>query len=557
MMKMNHLFKAFAVLAAFTALMACDKFLDKMPDNRAEINSREKIRALLTSAYSESTYMLFCEYMSDNVDNLGDDNPGTSRFIDQCYTWAEITEKENDSPDNFWESNYGAVNHANQALQAIRMIAGCPDELSVSAVEKAGYAPEMAEALLCRAFAHFMLVNIFCQNYNSDTSDKDLGIPYIDDVPSELNPKYDRGTVAGVYDKIEKDLEIALRYVSDSYYQVPKYHFNVKAAYAFACRFYFFYEKWDLAAEYATKCLGSQPAQVLRNYKQRNSMEKDTEVRGIDYIRSSQDANLMLMTAYSVAGWYFNYPYITKYALDSYLVFTEMHYAQNIWGNTETGWRNVNSWFWEGPEWYNGANFDQLVVFKMPSDMLFEYTDPVAQTGYMHSVYPAFTTDETLLNRAEAYIMLGRYDEAAADLDTWVHNVIKPQNFSGTLTPESIHDFYKEIAYWTATEPTIKKHLHPAFAIGGEGELRESMLQCMLQFKRLENTSTGLRWLDVKRYGIEITRRTMEPDPNAGDYGASYKILKGDVDVLTVDDPRRALQIPPDIVAAGVERNPR
>ena len=37
----------------------------------------------------------------------------------------------------------------------------------------------------------------------------------------------------------------------------------------------------------------------------------------------------------------------------------------------------------------------------------------------------------------------------------------------------------------------------------------------------------------------------------------SYKILKGDVDVLTVDDPRRALQIPPDIVAAGVERNPR
>ena len=193
----------------------------------------------------------------------------------------------------------------------------------------------------------------------------------------------------------------------------------------------------------------------------------------------------------------------------------------------------------------------------MPSDMLFEYTDPVAQTGYMHSVYPAFTTDETLLNRAEAYIMLGRYDEAAADLDTWVHNVIKPQNFSGTLTPESIHDFYKEIAYWTATEPTIKKHLHPGFAIGGEGELRESMLQCMLQFKRLENTSTGLRWLDVKRYGIEITRRTMEPDPNAGDYGASYKILKGDVDVLTVDDPRRALQIPPDIVASGVERNPR
>jgi len=35
------------------------------------------------------------------------------------------------------------------------------------------------------------------------------------------------------------------------------------------------------------------------------------------------------------------------------------------------------------------------------------------------------------------------------------------------------------------------------------------------------------------------------------------KILKGDVDVLKVDDPRRAMQIPPDTQAAGIAPNPR
>ncbi len=557
MLKMNSLFKTVLAVAAIASLTACDKFLDKMPDNRAEINSQEKVRALLTSAYSQSTSMLFLEYMSDNVDNLGDDNPGTDRFMDQVYSWTDVTEKANDDPGNFWEGAYDAINHANQALEAIEKLAGCEGELSVTAIAQAGLSAEMAEALLCRAYAHFQLVNVFCLNYNANTSDTDLGVPYIDVVPVELNPKYERGTVAEVYDRIEKDLEIALQYVSDSYYQIPKYHFNVKAAYAFASKFYLFYEKWDKAAEYATKCLGSQPSQVLRDYKQRSAMEKDIEVRGIDFIRSSQSANLMMLTAYSSSAWYFSAPYITKYAMDSYLVFTEMHYAQNVWGNTQTGWHDVNSWFWEGPEWYNGANFDQLILFKMPSDIIFEYTDPVARTGYVHAVYPAFTTDETLLNRAEAYVMMGRYDEAAADLDVWVHNVIRPNNFSGTLTPEYIHEFYKDIPYWTATDPTIKKHLHPAFSIGAEGDLRESMLQCVLQARRLELTNQGLRWFDIKRYGIEITRRTMTPDPKAGDYGAAYKILKGDVDVLTVDDPRRALQIPPDIRDAGVKANPR
>jgi len=83
------------------------------------------------------------------------------------------------------------------------------------------------------------------------------------------------------------------------------------------------------------------------------------------------------------------------------------------------------------------------------------------------------------------------------------------------------------------------------------------LLSQVLALRGIENAAQGLRWLDIKRYGIEITRRTLEPDPAAEQYDAGFKILKGDVDVLKVDDPRRAMQIPPDTQAAGIAPNPR
>lgn len=48
-------------------LTSCDDFLDKMPDNRTEINSIEKVTKLLVSAYPESNFNYLCEMASDNA----------------------------------------------------------------------------------------------------------------------------------------------------------------------------------------------------------------------------------------------------------------------------------------------------------------------------------------------------------------------------------------------------------------------------------------------------------------------------------------------------------
>ena len=42
-------------------LVSCDKFLDVMPDNRTELDSADKIRRLLVTAYPAVDYLYFNE----------------------------------------------------------------------------------------------------------------------------------------------------------------------------------------------------------------------------------------------------------------------------------------------------------------------------------------------------------------------------------------------------------------------------------------------------------------------------------------------------------------
>ena len=159
-----------ALSACFT-FTSCDSFLDEDPDNRATIDTEDKVVALLTSAYSSSGYTVINEMMSDNTDDMGpryvqyDD-----RFISQAYHWQDITESDNDGVLNIWRGAYSAISSANHAIVAIEELGG-PNTTKLKEC--------LGEALICRAYYHFVLVNEFCLAYNPATSSKDLGIPYI------------------------------------------------------------------------------------------------------------------------------------------------------------------------------------------------------------------------------------------------------------------------------------------------------------------------------------------------------------------------------------------
>jgi len=527
-MKKQHII-CLALATGTILLGSCNDFLNENPDNRTQIDTPEKVRQVLVSAYPENSYFVMAEYMSDNVDEY--QNPRTDVSLDEYYRWKDATQTTNDSPDRLWRTYYASIANANEALKAIDKLGGPKTELLALC---------KGEALLCRAYAHFMLANIFCMNYGMPNSNTDMGIYYMYDTDTRIGQVNPRGTVAEVYQKIAKDLEEGLPLVGDAHLKVPKFHFNKKAAYAFATRFYLFHEEWEKAVKYANECLGSSPQTLLRDWRSYQSMTRNIEAYTLKYVNTENKCNLLMQKAYTEAGLLFNnYSRGKKYAHGPYLDNNETMLAKNIWGEAN---------YWDnGPFFYRvGATETYDITWRIP--YLFQYTDPVAGTGYQSSIMPILTTDETLLNRAEAYIMLKKYDLAAADLTTWMQNII---NTNVVLTPTSIEAFYKPIDYSYSDDKklqsTIKKHLHPKFAIDTEGSLQECMLQCVLGFKRIEQLQTGARWFDIKRYNITVMRRLINEN------GTPQELT----DSLAPDDPRRAIQLPQDVRDAGVPMNPR
>ena len=530
----NIIYKGSLMLASVAILASCSDQLDTLPDNRTTLDTPKKIAGLLVTAYPDRTPTLFNEWMSDNTDYMGAQNSQGNRGGDQYFFWQEQTEGGNDSPEMVWMLYYEGVYKANEALAAIEDQGGPKNDILRNS---------KGEALLIRAYDHFILANEFCRPYNGKTSTKDAGLYYATGIAdfSAAAEQSNRGTVADVYEKIAADIEAGIPLLNDTY-EVPKYHFNKQAAYAFATRFYLYYEKWEKAKEYADKLLGSNPAASLRDYRALQAMplsKSDQAVKSAEaYCSASADCNLLVQTSVSNAGMALGPWLISKrYTLTNYLSETELFNSNNIWGTS-------SNLIWK-PFTVNSGENNFALLMKLPRE--FEIRNTTTGSGYLRTLNVDFTMDEALLNRAEAEIMLGQNDAACADMTIWMKNFF---NTNVTLTPTSVQTYFKTVPYAYADAakmvPSFKKHISPRFTIDAEGSVQESLLQCLLNFRRIETVHQGMRWMDIRRYNIEIPRRLI---------GANGRPSKN-LDWLEKDDPRQVVQIPQSIREAGVAGNP-
>ena len=530
----NIIYKGSLMLASVAILASCADQLDTLPDNRTTLDTPKKIAGLLVTAYPDRTPTLFNEWMSDNTDYMGAQNSQGNRGGDQYFFWQEQTEGGNDSPEMVWMLYYEGVYKANEALAAIEDQGGPNNDILRNS---------KGEALLLRAYNHFILANEFCRPYNGKTSTKDAGLYYATGIAdfSAAAEQSNRGTVADVYAKIATDIEAGIPLLNDTY-EVPKYHFNKQAAYAFATRFYLYYEKWEKAKEYADKLLGSNPAASLRDYRALQAMPLSKSEQAVKiaeaYCSASADCNLLVQTSISSAGMALA-PWLTskRYTLTNYLSETELFQSNNIWGTS-------SNLIWK-PFTVNSGESNFALLMKLPRE--FEIRNTTTGSGYLRTLNVDFTMDEALLNRAEAEIMLGQNDAACADMTIWMKNFF---NTNVTLTPTSVQTFFKAVPYAYADAakmvPSFKKHISPRFTIDAEGSVQESLLQCLLNFRRIETVHQGMRWMDIRRYNIEIPRRLI---------GANGKPSQN-LDWLEKDDPRQVVQIPQSIREAGVAGNP-
>lgn len=500
-MKKINLIKV-AIIMSLLILISCGDVLDVSPDNRTEIDSLDKISELLVKAYPEALYAPFLEPMSDNAADKSFSAEQTD-LNDFMYEWSDFFDDEVDTPTNYWNAAYKAIAQANQALASL-------DELGFTDVNQRG------EALLCRAYAHFMLVNIFAKAYNPATASSDLGVTYIKKPETTLLPQYSRNTMQEVYDNIEADLVEGLKYIGgDLNYKQPKFHFTARAANAFASRFYLVIGEWQKVIDHSNAVLGNgSGVSDIRDYRNdyRGAALSYSEI-AVRFSSAIEPANLLINVGESI---YDRNHYLLRFQLSGTLaneLFFQGNAAGLAWSEQVYGSSDL---------YYNVPKFNEY----------FKTTNQAAGVGVAFVQTPILTTDETMFNRAEAYAMIGELQLAADDLNTLLS--VKSQGYTSAsiLTTDEI-----------ATSFNVDSNLYTPFYQIPANAL--PFINVILETKRAVFYNEGLRWFDVKRHDILI-EHDRDVTPRVSE---TLTLPKG--------DNRRALQIPTEAQSRGILPNPR
>lgn len=491
----NNMQKLITYTSCFLLLaagMGCKKFLSKNPDNRASLNSPEQVGQLLGTAYPQVNYMAFNESMSDNVaDRL---SGGLDLTVYEPYYFKDATTNQQDSPEWYWNGCYTAIATANEALDAISEKA-----------DSADYASQKGEALVCRAYAHFMLVTLFSKVYDPATAGSDPGVPYVTEPENTVYKQYDRKTVAYTYEMIEEDLIAGMALLDDTKYSVPRYHFTKIAAYAFAARFYLFKQDYAKVVTYANKVFPSS-GNIASSMRPWNSTYLTYTYRVLfdRYASIEEPANLLLVETQSL--WARNY-YTVRYGMTADKR-TEI-FDYNV---TDGSYAFRNHIYTAGTNMYLLPKVNEYFVSSSIN----------ANIGYPYVMVPLFTAEEVLFNRIEANIYLNNMADAYSDMNIYASTRIRNYDASSHNI-----DAAKVKAYY-----------------GSSVDARQGLLSAMLEFKRAEFAQEGMRWFDNLRYKTAI----------------KHVYSRNGVDstfTLAADDKRRVLQIPSISVQAGVELNPR
>ena len=553
MKSIRHIF--FYAAMGVAALTSCsESFLDKIPDERTEIDTEDKVVNLLKSAYPSANYEWIAELSSDNlIDNWAPHLPtkpwdpqvlshynysSYDRFDDQLFAFQPATYatfSDYDSPGSLWEGYYASIATCNAALEAI-------EELSEGKPLSAKMKAARAEALLIRAYCHFCLVNMFSQAYKDPVASKnDIGVPYVKEVENEIGKHYDRGNVADVYANIQNDLEAGLADITEEFYTVPKWHFNLNAAHAFAARFYLYKREWAKVVEHANFVLGTDN-NTLMNMMMDYSVFENCST-GDDYSTQwqhyEQNNNLMLMTTGSLLQrrcFGYRYSIAGPKARDIFLIGT----SHPLWSSYYVCPIAIVSGMCFGNSTHD-YGFISSKIFEQ-----FQYSDKIAGIGYPHIIHRVFTANELLLERAEAKLMLGQVDAGVEDLCAYWNNSI--EKFSAAdhkayyeagyikqCTKAIIEKWYVNpannncYANWDFTQHISSDYVVPANLI--------PYMNCLNEFRRFETMFEGLRFFDLKRWGVEWEHTI----------GVTADELW-----MTWNDPARAIEVPWEAISAGM-----
>lgn len=251
-----HLAKYITYHLVFIVVLfsACKKsYLDTSPTDSATV---EATFATTTSAWGavngihRSLYIQYAQQdqggqgsVSINLDYMGEDLVKTgvgSGWFTNSYRWKShrtVTGQTDLYPYRFY---YKIIHNANMILEHVDNATG-PD---------ADKRAIKGEAYVYRAWAHFVLVQLYGKRYDSNNApNTQPGVPLR--LSSSTAPQA-RATVEAVYTQVNTDLDSAIINLT-GYNRTYKSHFNVQVAKGIKARVALTMQNWTAAAQYAAE----------------------------------------------------------------------------------------------------------------------------------------------------------------------------------------------------------------------------------------------------------------------------------------------------------------
>lgn len=493
-MKTTH--KILTIITLSLAFTSCSDFLSEVSQDEIRPKKASDYKELIAGEIYEnmnesSSVNAWLDIMTDDCEELAkkastlapDKRPAGFGY----YTWQQEPERQREgvlSSDAAWGTYYHQILVCNMILNDI-------DKLDGTDSEKAGV---KAEAYMIKAFAYYMLVNLYGEPYDPQTAAKAAGVP-INDLVGAENKKFQRESVQTVYDHILEYGENALKMfkISDSGESV--FRWNEAAADVFLSRVCLYMQRWDKAAEYANEALA-----IKGDVWDLNRKATDDASAGdyMDRLFTSRNPEILFSYGYS----------------------TEIFSAEGA-GSCYPPSKALLAMYEDG-DLRGGRN--GMYIRYLGSFFSGKKYAPFKSfmTSYTSRYGNAIRTVEAYLNRAEAYSHIdGKAQDAIKDLET-----IRRNRFTAAK--------YKPL----------------------EATTQESVVQAVRDERRRELCFERQRWFDLRRWGRPSITHTYTPDLKKPNETETYVLQENDP-AYTLPVPKEVLEMEPDLTdIKRPERNP-
>jgi hypothetical protein len=439
-----------ALLPATLMLAGCDDFLERssqtllVPKTTAqykEILQGEGYFRELLNHVSPNSHYAFIQFMTDDIEffdvTLSPQCPAgwsasKTAEVDNverytgCYCW-DVSIESDKQPDKAYLYLYRQAMVANVCLKGLEEIEGTDAEKEVL----------RGQAAFTRAFAYFMLANIYAKPY-SQAQPKDLCVPLKTD-PTPVVETYARATIEQVWGQITEDIDIALQNLKDKGLERNIYEISYPAALILAQRIALYMEDWPKAVAYGQEYIDSYaPSYPIYDISDKDTpgprVPSETEPYVEKFINSQ---NTEIVWNFSGGSSYRITYIISPITLSTNATIGKYYRVSsampgNLISCYQTGDRRLAYWFFHptGNGIHSSTRFDYIVIK--------DHNDS-SNKKYPLYLSEGLRSSEVYLNLAEA---LARKPQPQPEEAVKLLNDLRQKRFDPTLyTPLTTGDF--------------------------------------------------------------------------------------------------------------------